>query len=143
MKARNSYWNVISYPLSAWILYQIIFAVSAGVGLTVLGYTFLLGYGLLVFSLLFGFWNGRRSAKAYGSSMYHSAATGLILGLIAGIINLVFIVGLSAMPVGFSSFIHANGYVPGYTGIIIAAIGTWLEIVLAAVIASVVGAETR
>lgn len=132
----KSYWDVLKYPMSIWILYLIIFSLLAFVGASNFSFSFLIGTGAFILALVFGFWTGiRTSMRSYGMS--EAMLNGFILGITVGFVSFILELGIAALS---HSFVGITGSIISMLQI---SIGSWVIITMLTVLASAVGAEFK
>jgi hypothetical protein len=132
----KSYWDVLKYPMSIWILYIIIFSLLAFVGASNFSYSFLMGTGAFILAFVFGFWTGIRTSM-HSYSMSEAMLNGFILGITVGFISFIFELGIAVLSY---SFVGITGSTISLLPI---SISSWVIITMLAVLASAVGAEFK
>ncbi len=140
MKAarKKGYWEAIGYPVSTWIIYIILFSLAAAVGLYNFAAYFMTGTGLVLISILFGLWAGTRTSSILNGSIGMGMLSGFMLGFVAGLVELLLILGAGALLSGFAVAVSGSTSILALLSI---GIESWIIAVMVSTLSSAVGSE--
>ena len=135
---KKGYWDAIGYPVSTWIIYLILFSIAAAAGLYRFAAYFMSGTGLLLIAILFGLWAGARTSKVIDGSIGMGMLSGFMLGFIAGLVELLLILGTGTLVPGFGVAISGSTSILSILSI---GIESWIMAVMASVLSAAIGSE--